>query len=91
METFSPTFPIFTLCGILVRDDLVPKLEEQVRILKKEFWGDRQIILHSRDIRKCQNGFEVLFDLDVKRRFYNAINQLLGQRVACMSLSVVLS
>ena len=21
LETFSPTFPIFTLCGILVRDD----------------------------------------------------------------------
>ena len=61
----------------LLRDDLVPQLEEQVRALKQEFWGDRQIILHSRDIRKCQNGFEVLFDLDVKRRFYESINQLL--------------
>lgn len=80
LETFSPTFPIFTLCGILVRDDLVSQVEEQVRSLKREFWGDRQIILHSRDIRKCQNGFEVLFDLDVKHRFYEAINQLLGQR-----------
>ena len=80
LETFSPTFPVFTLCGILVRDDLVTKLEEQVRALKHEFWGDRQIILHSRDIRKCQNGFEVLFDLDVKRRFYESINKLLGQR-----------
>ena len=78
LEAFSPTFPIFTLCGILVRDDLVPQLEEQVRALKQEFWGDRQIILHSRDIRKCQNGFEVLFDLDVKRRFYESINQLLA-------------
>ncbi len=80
LETFSSTFPIFTLCGILVRDDLVALLEEQVRALKQEFWGDRQIILHSRDIRKCQNGFEVLFDLDLKRRFYEFINQLLGQR-----------
>ena len=80
LETFSPTFPIFTLCGILVRDTLVPKLEEQIRALKQDFWGNRQIILHSRDIRKCQNGFEVLFDLDVKRRFYESINQLLGQR-----------
>ena len=80
LEAFSPTFPIFTLCGILVRDDLVPQLEGQVRALKQEFWGNRQIILHSRDIRKCQNGFEVLFDLDVKRRFYESINQLLGQR-----------
>lgn len=80
LETFSPTFPVFTLCGILVRDDLVPQLEEQVRALKHEFWGNRQIILHSRDIRKCQNGFEMLFDLKVKRRFYESINQLLGQR-----------
>ena len=80
LNTFSPTFPIFTLCGILVREDKVSLLEEQVRALKQEFWGDRQIILHSRDIRKCQNGFEVLFDLDVKRRFYEAVNALLGQR-----------
>jgi len=80
LETFSPTFPIFTLCGILIRDTLVPSLEEQVRELKHEFWADRQIILHSRDIRKCQNGFEILFDLDVKRRFYESINRLLGQR-----------
>ena len=80
LNSFSPTFPIFTLCGVLVRDDKVSLLEEQVKALKQEFWGDRQIILHSRDIRKCQNGFEILFDLDVKRRFYEAVNTLLGQR-----------
>ena len=79
LETFSATFPIFTLCGILVREDKVALLNEQVKALKQEFWGDRQIILHSRDIRKCQNGFEVLFDLEVKRRFYEAVNALLGQ------------
>ncbi len=79
LEAFSPTFPVFTLCGILVRYDKVPLLNEQVKALKKEFWGDRQIILHSRDIRKCQNGFEILFNLDVKRRFYESVNQLLGQ------------
>lgn len=80
LETFSPTFPIFTLCGILVRDDKVSLLEEQIRALKQEFWGDRQIILHSRDIRKCQNGFEILFDLNVKRHFYEVVNRLLGQQ-----------
>ena len=90
LEAFSPTFPIFTLCGILVRDDKVSLLEGQVRALKKEFWGDRQIILHSRDIRKCQNGFEVLFDLNVKRHFYEAVNRLLGQEdvyaIVCCSI-----
>ncbi len=80
LETFNPTFPIFTLCGILVREDKVPIIDRQMKAIKTTFWGERQIILHSRDIRKCQNGFEILFDLDVKRRFYEAINQLIGQR-----------
>lgn len=80
LESFSPTFPIFTLCGIIVRDDVIPILEKEVCALKKEFWGDRKIILHSRDIRKCQNGFEILFDLDIKKRFYEAINSLLGKQ-----------
>lgn len=80
LENFSPTFPIFTLCGIIVRDDKIPTLEKEVSELKKEFWGDNKIILHSRDIRKCQNGFEILFDLGVKQKFYEAINALLGKQ-----------
>ena len=56
LESFSPTFPIFTLCGILVAEDKVELLNQQVKELKKEFWGEKTIILHSRDIRKCQNG-----------------------------------
>lgn len=80
LENFSPTFPVFTLCGIIVRDDKVAVLEEEVQSLKKEFWGNKKVILHSRDIRKCQNGFEILFDLDVKQRFYEAVNALLGQQ-----------
>lgn len=54
-------------------------LEKQIKELKQKFWGDRKIILHSRDIRKCQNGFEILFDLDIKQKFYKAINTLLSQ------------
>lgn len=37
------------------------------------------VILHSRDIRRCQKGFEILFDLNVKQRFYEAINNVLKQ------------
>lgn len=91
LQSFSPTFPIFTLCGIMVRDDKVALLEEQVLQLKRQFWGDRQIILHSRDIRKCQNGFEILFDLGIKQQFYAVVNDILGQQgvyviVACSIL-----
>lgn len=79
LDSFSPTFPIFTLCGILVADDKVEQLNQQVKDLKKQFWGDKNIILHSRDIRKCQKGFEILFDLNIKQQFYEAINHILAQ------------
>lgn len=79
LESFSPTFPIFTLCGILVADDKVEQVNQQVKDLKKQFWGDKNIILHSRDIRKCQKGFEILFDLNIKQQFYEAINHILAQ------------
>ena len=79
LESFSPTFPIFTLCGILVAEDKIERLNQQVKELKRAFWGDKMIILHSRDIRRCQKGFEILFDLNVKQRFYEAINNVLKQ------------
>lgn len=43
LQSFSPTFPIFTLCGILVRDDRLEELEECVAELKRGFGGERQM------------------------------------------------
>lgn len=56
------------------------KLDAQILELKRTFWGEKKIILHSRDIRKCQNGFEILFDLNVKEQFYTKVNEILGQK-----------
>ena len=81
LSSFDPSFPVFTLCGIVVSQDQLDVLSDKINALKKEFWGERKIILHSRDIRKCQNGFEIFFDIDVKRRFYEQINSILGDKV----------
>lgn len=78
LKNFDEQFPIFTLCGIIVSEEKREWLEHQVQALKEEFWGNQYTILHSRDIRKCQRGFEILFDLEVKKRFYEQINQILG-------------
>ena len=40
LVNFSTTVPIFTLCGILVSEDKVELLNQQVRDLKMQFWGD---------------------------------------------------
>ena len=81
LTSFDPSFPIFTLCGIIVSQEQLDIITNKINALKKEFWGEKKVILHSRDIRKCQNGFEIFFDLDVKRRFYEKINEILKEKI----------
>ena len=89
LASFDPQFPIFTLCGIVVSEEQDRVISERINALKSEIWNNTNIILHSRDIRKCQNGFEVLFDLDVKKRFLQGIDDILGDNgyvVVCCSI-----
>ena len=69
LSSFDPQFPIFTLCGVVVSEEQDKLLADRINSLKMDIWNNTNIILHSRDIRKCQNGFEVLFDLEMKKRF----------------------
>ncbi len=82
LSNFETTFPIFTLCGIIVSEGQNQALNKKVNALKKRFWGTEGIILHSRDIRKCQNNFVNLFDLETKKAFYEEINSILGEEGA---------
>src|SRR5690606_22739328 len=36
------------------------------------------VILHSRDIRKCEKEFQILFDLELKKNFYEMINDVIS-------------
>lgn len=78
LSSFDPQFPIFTLCGVVVSEEQDKALAERINALKMEIWNNTNIILHSRDIRKCQNGFEVLFDIEVKKHFIDSVNAILG-------------
>ena len=49
-----------------------------MNVLKELIWGDKKVIFHSRDIRKCEKEFQVLFDLDLKKRFYAGINHIVA-------------
>lgn len=55
-----------------------------------EFWQTTDVILHSRDIRKCEKQFKVLFDNEIKQRFYSRVDELLGMRelyvIVCCSV-----
>ena len=74
----DPQFPVFALCGILVSDTAYVTIDSATRELKRKFWGEKKVILHSRDIRKCEKEFQILFDEAIKRSFYTEINKLVS-------------
>lgn len=82
LDNVNEDFPIFTLCGIIVSKPQLEALEAKVAALKFHFWGDKEIILHSRDIRKHQRGFEILLDPEVKRDYYQRVNAIIGDEGA---------
>jgi len=77
LANFNPSFPIFTLCGILMSDEDYNAMGRKVIEIKQKYWGDKKIFFHSRDIRKCEKGFEILFNLDIKKSFYDDINAVM--------------
>lgn len=56
---FDENFPIFTLCGVLMSHSQLRDMETKIADLKKKYWGDKVVILHSRDIRKCDKEFTI--------------------------------
>jgi len=77
LKTIDTSFPVFLLCGVLISEDEFSQINLTVNNTKLKYWDNKNVILHSRDIRKCNNEFKILFDLKVKEQFYNDINSIL--------------
>lgn len=75
----DPSFPIFILCGVLMYSEDYKALEVRVKEFKRKFWGDKKVILHSRDIRKADKEFQILLDQDIKASFYLELNKIMSE------------
>lgn len=78
LKRIDENFPIFLLCGILVSEKNYVLIKGEINRLKEKFWKNKEVILHSRDIRKCNNEFQILFDLEIKKEFYKSLNKLIS-------------
>jgi hypothetical protein len=77
-------FPLFLLCGCLISEDALKNVESRINQLKRDYFKTTGVILHSREIRKCEGAFQILFDLDIKANFYKDLNAILGQGQYCI-------
>lgn len=75
LKTIDEHFPVFVLSGLIISENEYIILRDKINEIKLNLWGDKKVILHSRDIRKCQNEFQILFDLTLKEEFYRRINE----------------
>lgn len=77
LTVVNPDFPVFLLCGVLVSADEYENIRQSFNKIKHALWNNKEVIFHSRDIRKCEKEFSVLFDLDKKKWFYENVNDVL--------------
>lgn len=78
LAKFDPDFPVFLLCGVLVSEEDYEVIRQKVNALKQSIWGNKEVIFHSRDIRKCEKEFQKLFDLEIKKFFYDELNKIVS-------------
>lgn len=72
-------FPLFLLAGCLFENTELTKIEQEINKFKMEFFKTTDVILHSRDIRRCDGSFQILFDLELKKRFYEKLDKIMNE------------
>lgn len=78
LSKIDEQFPVFVLCGVLFSQPDYQVLLQKIKLLKQKYWPDKKVILHSRDIRKCQNEFSILLDVELKASFYSDLNAIIA-------------
>lgn len=58
LANFDPSFPIFTLCGVIVSEEKLHELERQINDLKQRIWNSTHII--------CIQGISGSVKMDLK-------------------------
>lgn len=89
LKNIDLSFPVFTLCGVIISDKQYQLLRQDFNTIKKEFWGDHKVIFHSRDIRKCEKEFKILLDTEVKARFYKQLDKIVSESKYSIISSVI--
>ncbi|MDH4223100.1 MAG: DUF3800 domain-containing protein [candidate division Zixibacteria bacterium] len=84
LSFIDKNFPLFLLCGFAISEDALKEIEKKINKFKQKYFKTTEIILHSRDIRKCEGVFQILFDLNLKAEFYKDLNKIIGEGDYCL-------
>ena len=88
LDRIDANDPVFVLGGIIVeRAYYLEFMESEIGAFKQRHLGSSELVLHTTDIIRGRNGFDVLNDEKRRQAFYAAMNDLMRaleyQIVAC--------
>lgn len=62
----------------MIKEEDYEAVRHSINTIKHAIWGNKEVIFHSRDIRKCEKEFQKLFDLELKAKFYGELNKIIA-------------
>lgn len=68
--SYSHPSKIFILSGVVIPEDLKPKIHNQMKKIKKKFFGDEEVVLHGRDMARAGSLFNSLSDTKTSNQFW---------------------
>ncbi len=90
LEKIDQQFPVFCLAGCIFDEvEYQTKSNEAINNFKIRYFNNTEIILHSREIRKCEAPFNILLNQNVKKDFYNSLNNLISDLPFTIIASVI--
>ena len=84
-------FPIFCLAGcIFDEQEYYRTANAKIDAFKLKYFNDTDVILHSREVRKCEPPFNILLNPETKKKFYTDLNNLMTKLPFTIVASVIL-
>ena len=78
LVSIDPEYPVFVLCFCVFRiSDYITEVVPRLQRLKFRFFGHDAVVLHGHEIRKSRGPFKILFDLQKRREFMEAVNEVI--------------
>lgn len=68
--SYSHPSKIFILSGVVIPEDLKPKVHNQMKKIKMEFFGDEEVVLHGRDMARAGSLFSSLSNPKIANKFW---------------------
>lgn len=87
LNKIDPQFPVFCLAGCIFDSEKYIKYSELIDKFKLKYFDDKNVILHSREIRKCTSPFNILLNKNTKTKFYRDLDKIMAN----MSYTIIAS